>query len=262
MSHFSSVRDDHGRSTSHSQKVAGFVVSGVVHLLVVGSVLWWGQGEASVERPIIPPHVVRTKLVRLGKPRPKKLLPRLVKAPKAPPKEALSLSQELKPVDERKTKKELDKERKARERDDKDRRSAMDRILSKLKKDVDERGDEDSPEGRADGSVYGTETAGGLKAAWQDKVRASLYGMTSYSLLTADDLKRLKAKVFLEISAKGKILRWNFVKPSGSTKFDASVERTLTFFLEDGSMSLPAFPKDKSFGETIKVKVVFDPKGN
>ena len=248
------------RSSTPGHHALGLGLSFGLHAALVASFLFWGSAEAETERPVITPaQIINTKLVALGKKRPKKLLPRIKKPRKPKPRKATSLGQEVRKDKADKPRKKAPKEAAPEEKDEPDR--SVDDILAQFNQERkdDPRGDEDDPEGDPNGHALGTSTSGRVKAVYGDRIGGMLNGTVSYALLTPEELKKLKARVNVEVDAQGKIAGFRFVKHSGNGRFDESVTRALRIFGVDGPRSFPPFPQDAGFGDSFKAQIVFNP---
>ncbi len=248
------------RATSPAHHALGLSVSFGLHAVLLSLFLFWGHAEAEPERPIITPHtVVNTKLVALGKKRPKNLLPRIKKSKRAK-RAPTSLGQEVRKHKDGKAPKKAPKEAESEEPDE----PSVDDILSQFNENLpdDPRGDPDSPEGDPNGSPLGNATSGRLKSQYGDEIRARLEAYVAYSLLTEEELKKLRAQVTIEVvevGGQGKIASFRFVKHSGNARFDESVTRALRLFGVDGPRLFPPFPEGSRFGEQFKAKITFQP---
>ena len=227
---------------------------------MVGFFLSWGAAEAEVERPVITPEtIIHTHLVALGKKRPKQLLPRLKRQRRPPPKDPTHLGQTVsKPREGEPPKRREPKESEPEKAPD---RPSVDDILAQFSKDHadDERGDIDDPEGDPNGSVLGTSTSGRLQSQYADEIRARLEAYVGYSLLTEEELAKLQAQVYVEVSDTGKIASYRFVKNSGNPRFDESVTRAVGMFGVDGPREFPRFPEGVGFEGLFKAKITFKP---
>jgi TonB family protein len=164
--------------------------------------------------------VVKTRLVKLGKPRDEKLLPRLPSSPpppppeqKAPPKlepEKPATPDATKPAEKVSAADILD-----RFRSDNTTKSLNDVIKNKI-------GDDDE-EGQEHGDAEGTALEGEVTESYFARVTARIRGsMEVSSVLTDEERIRLKAVLCLQIGEDGTVSNLS-VKTSGSTLFDADV---------------------------------------
>jgi len=257
------VSDNSGlipRATSPAHHALGLGVSVGLHAGLLVLFLFWGHAEAEPERPIITPHtVVNTKLVALGKKRPKNLLPRIKKRKRAK-RAPTSLGQEVRKHKDGKAPKKAPKEAEVVEEEPK---RSMEDILADFNKDRqdDERGDEDEPEGDPNGSRFGTATSGRLEATYTDKIAAQMRASASYSLVAPDELPKLWARVKIEVRPDGKIADFRVVRHSGNARFDESVTRVLRLFSVDGPRTFDPFPEGAEFGDVLKRTIKFNPGG-
>lgn len=216
----------------------GFVAASAVgHVAFLGLFVWlsgWGSAPKAPEM-----SVVKTRLVKLGKKRDERLLPRIDKAPKPPPpapepapvvKPAAPPPKKApkKPAPVKAKPKPAKKPAKAAKKN-RPKRSASD-ILSQFK-DKNEEQDLESliektigkstPEGHEDGHKIGTEITGRLKAEYNDllgqKIR-SLYELPD--TISDEERVRLEGFLFLQVGAGGQLLDVKVDKTSGNTAFD------------------------------------------
>lgn len=168
--------------------------------------------------------VIKTRLVKLGKPRDEKLLPRLPSSPPPPPADkkapptidpTVPQTPDTKPTPQTP-----------------DKPSAAD-ILEKFKADAERPKDindvikdrigEQTDEGREDGDAGGTALDGEINASYYARVTASIQRqMQVSSVLTPDQLVRLKAKLCFKVDDVGELTDLQVVT-SGSTVFDSDI---------------------------------------
>jgi TonB family protein len=168
-------------------------------------------------------NVIKTRLVKLGKQRDDKLLPRLDGAAPPPPTNAKKAPDVKEPP----------KDKAPEQKPTPDSKPSASDILQKFAKDsakptldslIDERMGEPLDEGHEDGNKLGTDITGRLKADYNDFVKAKV--QQEYSLpttLTDDDVIRLQSFVLLKIGADGELLDVGLSPPSGNSAFDGAV---------------------------------------
>lgn len=202
--------------------IAGSVVAHVVFVVAFIALSAWN----SRARPR-PQHVITTELVRLGKERPKELLPR---KPVEPPKAAApSPAPALQPKPEPAPTKKDEPLPSAKERLSA-LRNNVSSALERLKTD-------EEPEGREDGSEHGTSLNAALVT---NKFVAELYGCmkANYSLegLTPEQVRGRAAIVVVRLAADGRVTGVEIEKGSGLDRFDDNVRRSA---LRCGKVSPP-----------------------
>jgi TonB family protein len=197
------------------------VVSVVAHVGIFGAwVVWPSSKKPSVE---LDEAVIKTRLVKLGKPRDEKLLPRLPTSPPPPPPTESTPQPVVEPPKTPDSRPEPAPETK---------RSAAD-ILHALKQQADtpknlkdvikDRIGEPTDEGRTDGDVDGRAIDGEVTASYFARVQARIQdAMKVSSVLTDDELVRLRAVLCLKIDEQG-VVSDVTVKTSGSQIYDADV---------------------------------------
>lgn len=224
--------------TPESRWLVGFLAASVVgHVALLALFLWlqgWDSGTKAPEMT-----VVKTRLVKLGKKRDERLLPRIDKTPAAPPpapppaptvQPAPPPTPPAAPPAKVATPKPSPKpSRAARPAKQAPKRSAAD-ILNRFK-DKNEEQDLESliektigktnPEGHEDGHEIGTEITGRLKAEYNDvlgqKIR-SLYELPD--TISDEERVRLEGFLFLRVGEGGQLLDVHVDKTSGNTAFD------------------------------------------
>ena len=221
------------------KRVAIFAgVSVVLHLVVLGVAVGVGAGghrEIDLDK-----SVVKTRLVKLGKKRDEKLLPRIAKEkPKPKPKEAAPPKPvpdkpappkaEPKPAPKPEAKPEPEKpaEKKpsaqdllqkfAEENAPEPERPSIDDLIA-------DRIGEEEDEGHEDGSKIGEEISGRLKATYNDKLLARVKNaLVAPATLSEQERLFLKAVLFVAIDADGSLLDARISKSSGNSGFDNAV---------------------------------------
>jgi TonB family protein len=194
-----------------------------LHLTVIGA-----YALASTQRrPTIDltERAIMTKMVRLGKKKDPKLLPRKIEAPAASPDEKLlAVDKEVEPEPEQdldKKKKDALKKIEEEAKRQKAREEALRRIADKV-------GDEE-PEGDPEGSVYGE--ADGKVSLIQayygqlhDRIKAFY---TVPAIISEAERRRLVAVVVIYVAQDGAILKHELEQESGNDAFDAALEAAL-----------------------------------
>ncbi len=197
----------------------------VAFVVVVAVTLSWGK------KPPAPPPAIKTRLVKLGKQRDEKLLPRIEKkAPPPPSKKSPPDVQKDKKTKEPTPKKEPDKEPtpsamdvlnkfKEKHADEQDQPSLSDLIAERTKT---------TDEGHEQGSKIGTEVSGRLRATYNDEILAKMQSNLEVpNTLSDEERVRLKARVFLRIDGDGSLLSSKVTRKSGNPTFDNAVLATV-----------------------------------
>ncbi|HSI05875.1 MAG: TonB family protein [Myxococcota bacterium] len=161
-------------------------------------------------------NVIVTELVRLGKERPKDLLPRKDEPP--PPPEKAEPPPQTKPTDPPpQTKPTPPKDATP---------SAKDRLsqLSKVQNALDRLKNQDEPEGREDGSQYGTTN----KALAGNKLASEVYACMKahWDLLGMSPAQAAgrSAKIAISVQKDGRLSDLEITKSSGDQRFDSAVK--------------------------------------
>ena len=201
-------------------------LSAVIHLVALGA--WVVVTQASQPQIDLDKAVIKTKLVKLGKKRDERLMPRLVRKP--PPKPAPKKPAPPKPTPKKPPPKPAQKPPPPKPQP---QRSAKD-ILNAFKED---NGEPDprpnlsdlikkavpDEEGHEEGSRFGEELSGKLKASYNDRLIAKIRSHhTAPNTLTDQERIQLKARVFLRIDADGQVHDVRITKSSGNAAFDNS----------------------------------------
>ena len=140
-------------------------------------------------------------------------------------------------------------------------RSAADILKDLMKTRVDPRADR-QPEryGREDGDDMGVASEGRTTRIYVDNVNRKLTGTTQYTGIEEMELAKLKATVYLEIEAAGKIVNYRFDKRSGNARFDAQVERAVRIFSTGGPRALDPPPDALLKSGVYKMRMTWSPK--
>jgi len=195
-------------------------VSMVAHLaLFLGWALWPSSTKAAID---LDEAVIKTRLVKLGKPRDENLLPRLPTSP-PPPKADKKPEPKIEP----------DKEPDSTPKPEADTKPSAADILNKLKDEADRPKDlsslikdrlgEPTDEGRKDGDAEGQALDGEITASYFSRVQARVQNnMEVSSVLTDEEQVRLRAVLCFKIDDVGALSDIT-VKTSGSQIYDADV---------------------------------------
>jgi TonB family protein len=208
--------DDARRATQRKMLLGFCAVSLGVHIGLVAG--WLFFPDLSPPLVSLDDNVVKTRLVKLGKPRDDKLLPRVAASPPPPdatratPMDALT-----EPLPEPTSSKQP---------------SAAD-ILDQFKKDnarndvsdiIRDRLGEPDDEGRLDGDQEGTVLVGEIKASYFQRVGNHIKKrLENSSTMTDEERLRLRAELVLKVDADGAILDTRIQKSSGNTVYDNDV---------------------------------------
>ena len=188
-----------------------------VHVgLVAGWVLFPGFSKPAVD---LDEAVVKTRLVKLGKPRDEKLLPRIPTAP-APPKD----DPKSKPSDEPKPE---------NQKPDSSKQPSAADILKDFKEkqaeskdinDILKRVGEQTDEGKEDGDKDGDSLTGEIQATYYARVGAHIRKFLEISATLSDEERiRLRAELALKIGEGGELVDVRIQTSSGSAVFDNDV---------------------------------------
>ena len=191
-----------GQRQSRLLSVA-LVVSVAAHVVVCGAwILWPTTTETAVN---LDEAIIKTRLVKLGKPRDETLLPRLPTSPPPPPR----LDDKPTPTIEPPKTPDTKPDPKAEAKD-----------LSELIKN---RLGEATDEGQADGDADGSALDGEVTASYFARVQARIQNsMEVSSVLTDEEQVRLRAVLCVKIAEDGTLSDIT-VKSSGSQIYDADV---------------------------------------
>ena len=213
-------------------------VSGVLHVVIIVvavAVGAWGRPTLDLDK-----NIVKTRLVKLGKKRDEKLLPRIErkkKQPKKPEPAPKKLPTEKapeppKPEPKKPAAAPTKPEPKAEPKPDappEKKRSARD-ILNDFAEDE----PEDKPkltdlvkdivEGDEQGSEIGEEITGRLKATYNDKLLAAIKRALKVPNTVSDQERlRLKAVLYVAVGADGSLVSSRITKKSDNPAFDNAV---------------------------------------
>lgn len=207
------------RHARQQRNLAIFIfISLVLHTGAVAAYAFWPTPSKPALN--LDDAVVKTRLVRLGKPRDEKLLPRLPTSPPPPAADKRAPpNQELAP-----DKPAPDSSKKP---------SATD-ILEKFEKDnakpsdvrdlIRNRIGEQTDEGREDGDREGTDLTGEIKASYFTRVALAVQrNLEVSSTLSDEDRVRLRCELALTLDDQGALVGAKIQKSSGNATFDNDV---------------------------------------
>ena len=207
------------RHRHHSRLLITFVlVSLFVHLGALGTWALWPKADKSAIN--LDDKIIKTKLVRLGKPRDEDLLPRLPTSAPPPPAAEMAAPKLEQPADQKP------------EPAAKDKPSASD-ILEKFKQQQEKRDIHDvikdrlgapTEDGQLEGDKDGSELEGEINQSYYARVTSKIQtAMEVSSVLTDDERVRLKATLCFTIDEDGAISDLNISSSSGSSVYDGDV---------------------------------------
>jgi len=217
-----------------------YIVSVVAHLILIlafGSGLFFNGGKN------IKFDSIQARLVKLGKERDKKLLPRITKPEKSKAHKVEKKANSLKPVkkNEKKVKKKETKKKK---------QPSLAELLSESMNDIKEDAraeetDEGAKDGVEDGDV--TDPALALKAnMYTRKVSAIIRKNWNIpGIIKKENLKTLSAEVFFRITYSGEVYSIQITTASGNNIFDSSVIEAIK---KTGMLPLP---KDRELKKLV-----------
>jgi TonB family protein len=207
------------RSRQERWLYASFVVSALAHAGLVG--VWAFFTFAHKPAIDLDQAIVKTHLVKLGKPRDEKLLPRL--PTQAPPPESQKVAPPTpdKPAPMKPAEQPTDK-----------KPSAAD-ILSKFQSEntrpdvndlINKRIGEPTDEGQKDGDKYGTDLTGTVQAEYAQRLMAQIRANQQISATISDDERvRLKAVLNLQLEVEGYVVKAWVNPSSGNDVYDNDV---------------------------------------
>lgn len=228
--------------------LAGFPVILIISLCLHGSAFGgYVYFQSLKPKPVVRRASIPVELVRLGKPRDPKLLPRNYAPAAPPPDEGINLDTGSKSKPSKKRRKRTE-----RKMSDAARRllEGADSKLDSAVANID-----DEPEGSPDGSIYGT-TSDASRAASGYEARIGAAMRSKYSLpqtIPASQRRFLTADIDLWIGPDGRILKYSFSKSHPNKVFMSSLENLLK------TTKLPAPPpalaqKYRTVGVTLRFK--------
>lgn len=206
-------QERHGSATAF---LAGVLATVGLHGGVFG-VVWLTRNLASASPQLDVGQFVDAQLVKFGKPRDLSFLPHKQGRQKAPP-EAIKVAKDLSQLPRLEEKKERP-----------DEVDPLKKTRAELFKNMldDREGFQEHDEGSLTGSRAGTATE-----AKGDPYILSLIDQigsawTVPTTIKESELHRLSADVCLKIAESGVLVRYEFVRRSGNSQFDSSLEATL-----------------------------------
>ena len=217
-----------------------YIISVTAHLILIlafGSGLFLNNGNK------IKFESVQARLVKLGKERDKKLLPRITKPKKSKAQQENKKGNSLKPVKKNeKKKKKVEKKIK--------KPPTLAELLSDTMKDIKEDAraeetDEGAKDGVADGDV--TDPALALKANMYTRKISALIRKNWQipAIIKKKALRNLSAEVFFRITYSGEVYSIEVVTASGNNIFDSSVIEAIK---KTGTLPLP---KDRELKKLV-----------
>ena len=233
MSAATQIEDIRVRPLGRGTFVGGIFVTLLIHA-ALGGLVWYGNiKEAPHEEK--EREIILTEMVKLGKPREKFWLPRIVEAPPPPPvEEVIKVAEDpnAKPVEKEK---EKEKEKPPEKKDlSKKVQDVLNRRRAMLEGVTDD-------EGLATGSVHGTsnvQTEGDPYASMiRDMIREHWnvpQGMTMGEALN------LETKIRIQLAEDGTMLDPKVIKSSGNNLFDATCVQAI-----QATRKVPPPPADK-----------------
>lgn len=205
------------------------IFCGVSFIVHVAFLVVWAVGSFQRPPPIdLDENVIKTRLVKLGKQRDEKLLPRL-DASRPPPK----TNQKGPPTPEPPKKDKAPDKAEAPPKKEEPKRSAADILKDFAAEDskepslddlIKDRIGDPLDEGHEEGSKLGTDITGRLKADYNDVLRARVE--RAYVLpttLTDEERVRLWTNLFVKVGESGELIDARLSPSSGNAAFDAAV---------------------------------------
>jgi outer membrane biosynthesis protein TonB len=237
--------------------VGGFVVSLLIHLLIVASVAIGTITQAAAveeETKVVMAPFEPVELVRLGEKKPKNALPRIANpAPDTDPEDVVNLAEkEPKPEDVVLEKEEPKEKKKVEERKDR-----MKDILSGAY-NPNRPTNTDIAEGDPDGVPEGTTSDVAMMRLMNTYAAKVIRDITREwnvpSTLSQSQAKDLAGKISVQVylSPEGYVVRYTLTRRSGNGQFDISVERAIKAFTVMGGRKL-SMPNDENL-KTLVLK--------
>jgi TonB family protein len=196
--------------------VGGFFVTILIHAGLVGLV-WYGQRKGPEGDPV-PRDILVTQMVKLGKPREKFWLPRLVQPPK--PK---VLEPEIKVADDPNAKPTEKPKEKEKEKPEKPEYSKKVEDVLNRRRALLQAAAEEPPEGLPTGSASGTANTASEGDAYATQIMEAVRkNWTVPTGLSVGEVINFEAEIRIAISPDGEILRSSVHKSSGNSLYDDS----------------------------------------
>ncbi len=203
-------------------------VSVAIHVVVLAGYAWWDARQVAVLD--FPDEPIKASLVKLGKPRDQKLLPRLETAPKpapAPKDKAVPVPTKDTPKDavpekeDPKTREDRMKDALARIQDENEKDKARENALARIAQRV---GDAEPEEGQEDGHAEGDSPTPTMVNAYFGLLKARVKAHYQVpSVIGADACQRLVAQVMVRMNPDGSVSDVRIHKSSGADLFDSAV---------------------------------------
>ena len=217
-----------------------YAISVTAHLILI---LAFGSGFLFGQNKKIKFESVQARLVKLGKERDQRLLPRITKPKKSKSHQEDKKGNSLKPV-KKKEKKKKKVEKKVK------KQPTLAELLSDSMKDIKEDARaEETDEGAKDGVVDGdvTDPALALKANMYTRKISALIRKNWQipAIIKKEALKNLSAEVFFRITYSGEVYSIEVVTASGNNIFDSSVIEAIK---RTGTLPLP---KDRELKKLV-----------
>ena len=218
-------------------------VTAVMVAMIVGRI-------AVNAHPVPPQHFIPTKLVRLGKKRPKHLLPKVERAPPPAAKPAVKLAKPAvtAPQTTEKPQQALSALARAKEM------SGVNRALDRLKKrsrTVDQDGD---PEGSKNGTVSDAQLAI-IGSKFATEIENCMRRNFAVEGVDRTKVKKLEAALLVRVQSDGKLFGARLLKKSGLAAYDRAVTRAT---IRCGKVSKPP----ETLREQVRkdgIEIIFKP---
>lgn len=230
------------KSNTHEKKRVKQFFSGSLSVHIVILLLFIAVGTWFDSRPRIVFNSIQAKLVKLGKKREKRLLPRIVKKTQPVVKNKIKdKGNSLKKKEVAKKKLEKPKTKVP------EKKKSLENLLAGAMKEIEKDARaEESDEGRKDGAKDGDVTDPTLAAKgnlYARKVAGIIRSNWNIpSLISKKDLQSLRSTVFFRITFSGEVYNVSIATKSGNSLFDNSILEALT---KTGKLPLPGDKKLK-----------------
>ena len=209
-----------GQRQSRLLSVA-LVVSVAAHVVLCGAWMLWPSATRTAVN--LDEAIIKTRLVKLGKPRDETLLPRLPTSPPPPPRLDDKPTPSIEPPKTPDTKPDPKADPKPSASDILDKFKTAAERPKDLSELIKNRLGEATDEGQADGDVDGSALDGEVTASNFARVQARIQNsMEVSSVLTDEEQVRLRAVLCVKIAEDGTLSDIT-VKSSGSQIYDADV---------------------------------------
>lgn len=205
---------------AHQQRLLAvfLFVSLVIHTGALAAYAFWPAPHKPALN--LDDAIVKTRLVRLGKTRDEKLLPRLPTSPPPP-----SSDQRAPPTDKPAPDKPApDSSKKASANDILDKFEKANAKPTDVRDLIRDRIGEQTDEGREDGDQEGTDLTGEIKATWFTRVALAVQkNLEVSSTLSDEERVRLRCELALKLDDEGNLVDVKIQKSSGNATFDNDV---------------------------------------